>query len=273
MSSMNDSDRKQAIAHLEENLWGMWSQFGLGSGCCLHKDGSCLWYETPIPTPPYNAVLRFQEEDEADERIDSIFAQFKGRGVPFVWVVHPSSRPANLIEKLQAKGFEEAEVCAGMVMSLDKLPSAEPAPEGVEIREVKDATDVSQALEMIAWRWDVPAGAREHLRDIACPFAVGQPGANNRVWLAWKNGIPISKVVLHLSQNAAGIYGVVTKPEARGLGLARILTIRAFAAAREAGYRMGVLHSSAMAQSLYAKIGFEEVAPFRVFGPPSSFHI
>jgi ribosomal protein S18 acetylase RimI-like enzyme len=58
-----------------------------------------------------------------------------------------------------------------------------------------------------------------------------------------------------------------------GLGLARTLALRAFDAARREGYRLGVLHSTSMARSLYTKLGFRSIAPFRVFAPPQTFHM
>jgi ribosomal protein S18 acetylase RimI-like enzyme len=65
---------------------------------------------------------------------------------------------------------------------------------------------------------------------------------------------------------------VATKPEARGLGLARLVCLTALQAARERGHRVGVLHATPMAVSLYRALGFGEVAPFRLFAPPNSFH-
>ena len=78
---------------------------------------------------------------------------------------------------------------------------------------------------------------------------------------------------LCLGAGVAGIYGVATKPEARGLGLARILTLQALREARLGGYDRGVLHSTPMARSLYEKIGFRTYSRFRIFAPPQTFHL
>jgi GNAT superfamily N-acetyltransferase len=59
----------------------------------------------------------------------------------------------------------------------------------------------------------------------------------------------------------------------RGLGLARILTLQALHAARNAGYKLSVLHSTPMAVGLYEKVGFRAIAPFRVFAPPQAVHV
>ena len=69
-------------------------------------------------------------------------------------------------------------------------------------------------------------------------------------------------VVVNLDAEATGSYGVATVPEARGLGLARILTLQALHAARDAGSTLGVLHSAPMAISSHQKLGFRAVAPF-----------
>ena len=87
------------------------------------------------------------------------------------------------------------------------------------------------------------------------------------------HGIPVSKALLNLDASAAGIHGVATKPEARGMGLARHLTLQALHTGRDAGYRMGMLHSSAMARSLYEAIGFRQVSEFYVFVSGAALHV
>ena len=150
------------------------------------------------------------------------------------------------------------------------LISAAPAttPKGFEIREVSGESDARQILELVAWRWQVPARATEHLHAINEHFGIGTPGAKARCWAAWRAGVPVAKVILHLAAGAAGIYGVATRPEARGLGLARTLTLEALRAARQEGYQLSVLHSSPMALRLYEKIGFRSVASFKLFASP-----
>lgn len=261
------------VRALEENLQALWSRFGRGDGCALHDDGGALWFDTPLPTLPYNAVLRFAVDDEPERRVDALFEHYRRRSVPFLWIVHPSARPAHLAELLRRRGFEEAEVCPGMALDLDRLPEREPPPDGVEIAEAVAPRDVRDALDLIAWRWEVPSRLAPDLAATTRAFELGTPGSAVRAWLARRDGAPVAKVVLHLAAGAAGIYGVVTRPEARGLGLARRMTIAALHAAREAGHRLAVLHSTPMARSLYERLGFREHATFRVFAPPRALHL
>src|SRR5690606_20888279 len=108
--------------------------FGRGPGGCVHESAEALWFETPIPVPPYNMVARFNGGDDADAAIDAIFDHFRERAVPFIWLVHPTASPSDLRERLRRRGFDEVEVLMGMAMDLSSLPEPGPIPEGIEIR-------------------------------------------------------------------------------------------------------------------------------------------
>jgi ribosomal protein S18 acetylase RimI-like enzyme len=250
----------------------LWSRFGRGEECVLHEEEDSLFFDTPMPILPYNAVLRFSVVSDAERRIDAIFEHYRQRNVPFLWLVHPTAQPSDLGERLSARGLEEAEVLPGMAMDLGKLAEPAAPPGGIEIHETTPS-DREDVLELVAWRWNVPEEAVPKLSRIARAFEVGVPGSAVRCWVARQDGVPVSKVLLNLAAGAAGIYGVATKPEARGLGLARILTLHALHAARDAGYDLGVLHSTPVAVALYEKIGFRAITPFRVFAPPQAFHV
>jgi GNAT superfamily N-acetyltransferase len=239
----------------------------------LHDEYGAVWFDTPIPTLPYNGVIRFTAEHDVDRRIDALFAHYRRRGIPFLWIVHPSARPLDLPERLRARGMEEAETCPGMAINLDDLPPLQPLPDGIAISEVSGETDAGRLLELVGWRWAVPQQARPALAGVTRAFEVGVPGSKIRSWLAWQGGVPVAKALLHLAAGVAGLYGVVTRPEARGLGLARSLTIHAFSVARREGYATGVLHSTPMARGLYEKIGCRAYGDFRIFAPPRTLHL
>ena len=85
------------------------------------------------------------------------------------------------------------------------------------------------------------------------------------MWQAWRAGRPISKAGMYLATGSAGIYAVATRPEARRLGLASILTLTALKKAQTLGKNLVVLHSTPMAESLYQSLGFETIVQFRLF--------
>ena len=258
---------EEVIHEIELNLWETWSNFGRGPGCTLHDESDALWFETPIPVLPYNTVIKFQVERDVDSRIDTMINRYTERNVPLLWIVHPSSLPHDLPERLQQRGLQEIEIAPCMARTLDQLPEAPPLPAGVEIREAIEDNDLMELYGLAAWRWGVPEEFRPQLRKMIAKFEIGERTSKTRFWLAWKDGVPISKIGLYKGSGSAGIYGVATKPEARGLGIASLLMNVAMQAAKDMGYQLAVLDSSPLAEKLYKRLGFVTVAPLRLYSP------
>lgn len=258
-----------ALRDLESNFWSVWTQFGHGPGCSLHERDGVAWFETPLTVPPYNMVFRFS--GGSDTEIDAIFERFRARKVPLLWVVHPSA-PSDLPQRLAARGLAEVEEVTGMVANLADLPAPAPALAGIEVHAVTPNQDFEPFLEYVATRWEVPQAERANLAAIVRSFRVGDERSPTRAWLIVRDGLALAKAGTHDTGDVVGLYGVATKPEARGLGLARLVCLNALAAAHARGQRTAVLHATPMAVSLYRTMGFREVAPFRLYAAPNSFH-
>lgn len=265
METGSSSDRETLAHLLEANLWEAWSIFGRGPGCALHEDDDALWFETPLPIIPYNGVLRFHGRSDVDRRIAEIADHFQRRNAEFMWVLHPTAVPHDLPGRLLAHGLKDVEPIAGMGRVLDDLPEIPLPPDGIEIRKVAGEEDAGAFYQFAAWRWHVPDEHLATYNTIVRAYRFGQPGSNTHSWQAWRGGRPVSKAGLHLGERSAGIYAVVTRPEARGLGLASLLTLTALHHARSSGFRYAVLHSTPMAESLYRSLGFDTIAPFHVY--------
>ncbi len=135
-----------------------------------------------------------------------------------------------------------------------------------------NSTDEETVLELVAWRWNAPPDAIPRLSEIF-RSVFGQPGSPTRGWLALMDGVPVAKAFTHVRDGVVGLYGVATKPEVRGGGLGRCLCLTALHESAGPDTRLMVLHSTPMAVSLYRKMGFEEVAPFRVFVAGGELHV
>jgi len=265
MPEVDISKRTKLIDEIERNLWETWSMFGRGPGCALHEEEDALWLETPIPIVPYNGILKFQVQGNVDQRVDSIIEHFNQRRAQFMWIVHPTAQPPDLRDRLQKRGLKDVEPILGMARDLTDLPELPPLPEDIEVRKVADESDTCAFYQFAEWRWHVPDEYRDEYAAIVTEFRVGKPSSKAHMWQAWRAGQPISKAGMYLGSGSAGIFAVVTRPEARGLGLARFLTLAALHEARSSGYRLAVLHSTPMAENLYQSLGFATIAEFRLF--------
>ncbi|MEM7141980.1 MAG: GNAT family N-acetyltransferase [Actinomycetota bacterium] len=271
---MHDISGCEAVEHLETNLWSIWSVFGRGPGARLIDEPDVMAFETPLDRAPYSGIMRFRSAGGptlVDDEIDRLLAPFRARGVAPMWLVHPTAEPADLGLRLNARGFDRAERLTGMTSPLGTLPDPDPTPLGIDVFEVA-ANEPSPWVGLVSWRYGLPTAARDFLVAVYRNEAVG-PGGATRVWVAMRDGVPVAKAALHLHGESAGVYGVATRPEGRGLGLATQLTLTALRAARGTGARIAVLHSTPMAVSLYRRLGFEPIADFDVYAEPGGLDL
>ena len=240
----------------------MFRRLGLGEGCTLTDTPELLAVESPILRPPYNIVLRFYDDQKRNtkERVAELVDRYRARGAPLVWLQHPTASPQNLDEALRAGGLMEVEELYGMTAPTAGLRQGGVVPDGVEMREAT-AADWELWAELVALRYDfVPQSA-----SIYQEVFERSVGADMWMWVALIEGRAASKVVLHVSEGTAGLYGVATAEHARGRGLASALMAKAHEAASELGCSTCVLHSTPMARSLYRALGYRDVATFTLW--------
>ena len=182
-----------------------------------------------------------------------------------MWVLHPSSLPQNLPERLESRGLKVVEVMPGMVRNLADLPELPPIPESIEIRKIVEEGDANEYYSFASWRWGVPEEYNQQLSATLEKLQLGKPDTKAHAWQAWHKGRPVAKVGLYLMPGSVGIYGVATRPEARRCGLGGILTLTALRFAQTLGKDLAILHSTPMAESLYRSLGFEAITDFHLF--------
>ncbi len=129
---------------LEANQFAFLAGFGRGPGGELHKDRDMVRAVSGVPSPGLNVVFgtRFTPDD-ADARIAETLAFFRQRGLPFSWLVSPSTEPADTGERLRAHGLRHDADAPWMAADLGALPEGEP-PSDLATVEVDDAGKLRQ---------------------------------------------------------------------------------------------------------------------------------
>ena len=151
-----------------------------------------------------------------------------------------------------------------MYLELDQWASsrtsAAPNVDGeITYREVTDDAGMDAFEMLMAYYWELPPESRRYAYGINRWVGHG-PGAPGVRWLAYMRGEPVGKAYLSLlgSLDTVAIFGVSVRREARGFGIATVLTEHLLQRAVELGRRRAVLHSSEMAVNLYRRMGFAD---------------
>ena len=252
------------MQEIEEAFAAHWSVFGRWTHGELHDENGVLWFETPLKHLPYNGVIRTRIDGDADAVVAATLERFRARRVQFFWLVHPSARPDDLSERLAAHGMEPVEHATGMSLELADWEGRDPPP-GVLYREVLDDADLQAYQELTAAYWEIPEDEAPLVAQFQREWGPGR--APGHRYLALLDGVPVGKGYLSVAgpPGVAAIYGMSTRPEARGRGVASGLTTVLLRRAKEIGCRRAVLHSSDMAVGVYCRAGFVEQCRFTVF--------
>lgn len=267
-------DLARRIAAIEQAFTNHWSVFGQWPGASLGDEDGVRWFETPIPQLPYNAVIRTTIPDEVDPDpvIDRVAGRFRARNVPFMWVVRPGDRPADLGHRLAAAGLDLVEQATGMDLGLDRW-TPDPIPPGVDIVHGTSEAALRDYEELIRTYWSVADEHRETISRLNRYWSGARtPGIR---YVAYVDGKAVGKLFArHEEQPWLSIFGVAVVPEARGRGVATALMSTAMSEAKALGFEHVVLHSSAMAQSMYLRMGFEALCVLDVYatGPLFGTH-
>jgi predicted GNAT family acetyltransferase len=196
-----------------------------------------------------------------------------GPDLPWRWIVGPSSHPEGLELELEALGLERRwPRMLGMSIDLEGANALDPSrlPPTGRLAEVEDGDGLEAWLSVRRRN----LGLDEETTG-AWRTAHGKPGLGPekplRHWVGWLDDEPVAGATLFVGAGTAGIYHVDTVEEARGKGFAGSLTSAALLAARELGYRYGVLTASALGESVYRRLGFRELPPYAILiGGPAT---
>ena len=238
-----------------------------------HEEADAAW-SVPVEGSEMRPVVVWTdfEPGTVERRLDDLLAVADSRHAAFLWWLAPHHGPSDLGDRLVRRGFAEVDVTAAMAMDLDDLPAEDEPPHGVRIKLVDEAADIDTYVDLLMREMEqshgvAPADARairrQHLR--------GKLGndPDSRRFIAWLDGRPVATSRLSMAGGAAGLYTVVTMPEARGRGIGRAMTLRAFHAGREAGMRIGTLQATDMGFRIYHKLGFAEFFRYRMMVRPA----
>ena len=230
--------------------------FGVLPDARVIDDGRVAGVQTDVPINFFNGIaMSYLSEEDVPRVLD----EFRPR--PFRWWISPSTRPSNLGSVLAEHGLHHTYDAAGMMIELHGALDA-PAIDGFTIRRVTDLDDWEMVFMEGFRRPESDRGlwksAYAHLHDRWVHF------------VGYLDGAPVATTSVLDCGDLAGIYHVVTLPQARGRGIGRAITVAALEHAQVTGATHAALQSSEMGFSVYRAIGFKAYCDLRLYDWRSS---
>jgi hypothetical protein len=212
------------------------------------------------------------EPGTVERRLDEILAAVDARGATVLWWYTPDQQPGDLRERVLRRGFDHVDDTAAMAMDLARLPERVPPPDAARIDPVDDAAAVEAYVRVVIQsmeidHWPVPPGAvrirTDHIRS-----RLGDDPLSRR-FVAFLEGEPVATSRLSMAGGVAGLYTMVTLPQARRRGIGLAMAHRALVAGREAGMRIAALQATDMGFPIYVRLGFEELFSYEMLARPT----
>jgi GNAT superfamily N-acetyltransferase len=252
---------------MESNLFEAYTRLGQALGGEFHQRGGLLFFFTGRPVFFCNGVICCQlSEQEADELIPALCAEARSRQVALTWLLAPSSRPADLEQRLLAQGCRLDEEVPGMAIELGRpLPvTAPPVPEELVVEEVSDTSAMATWLQVLCDGFGFPEPIRAVFFDLyhRYGFVQGQPV---HYLLGFWRGEPVATALLTVGGEMAGLYGVATLPQVRRQGIGTAMTLAAMRQAERLGYRHATLQATPMGLNVYRRLGWQEYCLFKTY--------
>jgi GNAT superfamily N-acetyltransferase len=226
----------------------------------------------PIPMPEFGSASRIRFGPEVDGLVTMVRNWFAAHGRErFVWLVGPSTTPADLEHRLLDLG---AEPNPGgydyMAMVLDREPP--PSPADVELRRVETFADYAAAWEVMFEGFCMPDEERDAIRaTVRERWAATADDPGRWSYLALVEGVPVAEgSVRRTVHGPLWLAGGVTLPSFRGRGIYRALVrARWDDAVRLGAGALVVIANVETSYPILERLGFRAVGRVRLLADRS----
>ena len=208
------------------------------------------------PLPGMSFVLYSNlDEATADATIDEQIAYFRANDLKFEWKVYGHDRPADLVARLVARGFEAEPMDDIMVLDVAAAPPALLAEPAVDVRLLTDPAQLADVVAVgeavwsgdFSWMYERMGGhmAIPGYLSIYVAYVAEQPAAIG--WTYFYDG------------HFAGLWGGSTVADYRRRGLYTALLAARVREARARGVPYLTIDAGEMSRPIVTRHGFQTI--------------
>lgn len=253
---LSDFSGAKLTTAIKTNLFDWYHYWGRSPNVDCRTGPYFTWSLTGVPFAFLNAVFNTQLPPEGGEQIIAdTLAYFRSKAVTRLsWYTEPGDETSELGGLLAAHGLTFDEGMPGVAVDLARLPEST-TPVGLEIIPVNDRETLQTWVHTLWLGYQMSIVGEDIFVELFDNLGFDLP---LRSYIVYLDGQPVATSQLFLSAGVAGIYCVGVLPRARRQGLGTAITLAPLLAARELGYRVGILQASAMGYPIYRRLGFLE---------------
>lgn len=246
-------DREFAIRCIYQGAYTYLRAFAEATSMELHSEDGAEWIapKPGCPGPSLVYGLNLGETDAA-RRLDALIDRIRAGQAPGLWFHSPDWTPANILERMQAKGFQDMshpdEPEPAMALDMRHAPQW-PEP----VFEVKP---VRRQSELEAWCGIVNEALFECELMPAAYYTPWLVSGTVMMVVAWQGEVPVATAASICDGGIASLEFVATVEKYRRKGAATAACVAALRALKELGVRTVTLRARHDGVSLYEKLGF-----------------
>ncbi|MGL5817106.1 MAG: GNAT family N-acetyltransferase [Phycicoccus sp.] len=249
---------------LAANMHAYWRGYDR-RGAAPVVDG-LVTYSFGVPDVQLNGVLHADLEPvSVAAAVEAVVAGFDAVDLPGVWWVGPDSTPSDLSVRLQGLGLPEVAATTLMTVDLERVRTPLAAPELVVGPVPPD--EVAAWASVIATCFGLAPVA-------VAPYVAlesSRPATDDYLRIGgWRDGQLVATSALTIDRGVAGVYTVATLPDHQRRGYGGAVTAAALVEGRRRGMRVGTLQATAAGRPVYQRMGFADLATFRLHALPAS---
>ena len=212
-------------------------------------------------------------EGELDEVVAEVRQACREAGYTrTTWFVGPSSRPGNLADLLERRGFLPAtsppHEPVFTAMALTEAPPA--PPPGIEARLVGDVDEYVQGIKIAMEAFGEPPDVTAEWVAAAPQQWLGFDGVTRFAHMAYVDGRPVGYAFTVSCGDALLLGGAAVLADARGRGAYRSLLAARWARAVELGSQGLVIHAGEMSRPILERCGFQRVCLVKLLDDPEA---
>jgi GNAT superfamily N-acetyltransferase len=246
-----------SLARLEHENMLEWLRltFGHVPGALIAADGGVGVFAAGLAHPFFNQIV--VDDGASGSELSGAIEQVRGRGERFYVVLrHPQD--AGFRELVAKLGLHDEEVLLPG-MAVDPIAPAQPVPEELQIRVVRNVDDLADHATALS-AYGLPGEiVRAFLGDEFWLLP------ETTTYVGYVGGEPVVSGHAVRTGRAIGVYSIATVDTARRRGYGAAMTERILADAVEASCDVAVLQASAMGRPIYERLGFRLVQEYEVF--------